>query len=285
VANIERTLGHGTGRALIERSYQCFTEAEDVEGQAYALNDVGLLEMYDGEWTDSIGHLKQSEDLLHQMGNDHLALHPLRNRGITYLEMGDVDRAVFLLERAASGFSSEGDGRWLAFTLGDLGKAYRLAGRPEAAESSLNDSISLLSTLRETRWCAATKIRYGDLLRVTGKTTRAQEVYQEATDTFESMSDPLWTARALVGLSLVNAAAGYLEASLSQLDRSRATFRRFGFEADECWAQVCRSRVLQEGDPAAAGSALADAHRIATAMGYDSTYVERLLADAGPDVR
>lgn len=33
------------------------------------------------------------------------------------------------------------------------------------------------------------------------------------------------------------------------------------------------------------GSALADAQRIAAAMGYDSTYVERLLADAGPDVR
>lgn len=285
IANIERTLGQGTGRALIERSYQCFSEAGDLEGQAYALNDVGLVEMYDGEWTNSITHLEESEDLLRQMGNDHLALHPMRNRGITYLEMGDVNRAVSLLERVASGFSSEGDGRWLAFTLGDLGKAYRLAERTESAESSLSDSISLLTALRETRWCAATKIRYGDLLRVTGKTARAQEIYQEAKDAFESMSDPLWTARALVGMSLVNGAAGHLEASLSQLDRSRDTFRQFGFEADECWAQVCRFRVLHEGDPSAAGSALADAQRIAAAMGYDSTYVERLLADAGPDVR
>jgi len=140
-------------------------------------------------------------------------------------------------------------------------------------------------TITAGGWCAATKIPYGDLLRVTGKTARAQEIYQEAKDAFESMSDPLWTARALVGMSLVNGAAGHLEASLSQLDRSRDTFRQFGFEADECWAQVCRFRVLHEGDPSAAGSALADAQRIAAAMGYDSTYVERLLADAGPDVR
>lgn len=36
---------------------------------------------------------------------------------------------------------------------------------------------------------------------------------------------------------------------------------------------------------AAAGEALADAHRIANAMGYASAYAERVLADAGPDVR
>jgi len=148
----------------------------------------------------------------------------------------------------------------------------------------LRDSISLLSTLRETRWCAATKIRYGDLLRVTGRTARALEIYQEAADAFESVNDPLWAARALVGMSLVSAAHGHIDDSLSQLDRSRATFQRFGFETDECWAQVCRFRVLDEADPAAAREALADAHRIANARGYDSTYVERLLADAGPDV-
>jgi MalT-like TPR region len=135
------------------------------------------------------------------------------------------------------------------------------------------------------RWCAATKIRYGDLLRVTGKSARALTAYQEAMDAFESLSDPLWAARALVGIALINAAAGSLDASLSQLDRSRATFKQFRFESDECWTQVCRFRVLQETDHAAADQALADAHRIADAMGYASTYVERLLADAGPDVR
>ena len=285
LANVERTLGHGTGRALVERGYECFSEAEDLEGQACLMNDVGLAEMYDGEWDNSIRYLQRSEDLLHQMGNEHLALNPLRNRGIAYLEMGDVNRVIPLLEGAASGFSSNSDNRWLAFSLGDVGKAYCLAGRAEEAESSLNESISLLTNLGEVRWCAATKIRYGDLLRVTGKPARALTVHQEAMDAFESLSDPLWAARALVGISLINAAAGSLNASLSQLDRSRATFKQFRFGSDECWTQVCRFRVLQEADPAAAGQALADAHRIANAMGYASAYVERLLADAEPDVR
>jgi tetratricopeptide (TPR) repeat protein/pimeloyl-ACP methyl ester carboxylesterase len=285
LANVERTLGHDTGRALLERSYECFSEAEDLEGQAYLMNDVGLVEMYDGEWDNSLRHLQRSEDLLRQIGNEHLALNPLRNRGITYLEKGDISRAIPLLEGAAAGFSSNSDNRWLAFTLGDLGKAYRLAGRREEAESSLNESISLLTSLGEARWCAATKIRYGDLLRVTGKSARALTAYQEAMDAFESLADPLWTARALVGIALINAAAGSLDASLSQLDRSRATFRQFRFESDECWTLVCRFRVLQETDHAAADQVLADAHRIANAMGYASTYVERLLADAGPDVR
>ena len=285
LANVERTLGYGTGRALIERSYRCFSDANDLEGQAYTLNDVGLVEMYDGEWTDSIGHLEQSEALLNQIGNDYLALHPMRNRGIAYLEMGHVLQAISQLERVAYGFSTKGDGRWRAFTLGDLGKAYRLAGRTDEAESSLRESISLLVVLHETRWCAATKIRYGDLMRATGKTTRAREVYREAIDAFEALSDPLWAARALGGMSLADADAGYLDNARSELDRSLVTFRRFGSEADECWAQVCRFRVLHDTDTAAANDALAHANRIAVAMGYDSTYVQRLLTDAGPDVR
>lgn len=285
LANIERTLGYNTGRALIERSLQCFNDAEDSVGQAYLLNDLGLVAMYDGDWTSSVASLEQSRSLLQDMGNHHLALHPLRNLGITYLEKGELDKAIGLLDAAASGFSSRENSRWQAFTLGDLGKAYRLAGNAESANSCLRASISLLTGLGEARWCAVMKIRYGDLLRVTRETSLALSTYQEAFDAFQALPDPLWAARTLVGMSLASTEAGDNVTSLSQLDRAHATFSQLSFEADKCWAQVCRFRILEKTDVSAANRALDDAHQIANAMGYDSAYIERLLADSGPDVR
>jgi tetratricopeptide (TPR) repeat protein len=285
LANIERTRGRGTGRRLIERSVECFTQARDSQGRAYVLNDLGLVKMYDGEWAEAIADLKESERMLRELSNAHLAFHPVRNQGVVYLETGDTIRAIPLLEQAADGFSGRGDRRWLAFTLGDLGKAYRLAAREDAARESLALSISLLQDLGEVRWAAATKIRLGDLLRVVGETTGALRLYGEALETLNSLGDPLWAARALAGMSLAEAWEGRITASVSQLKSALSTFRTFAYRADDCWALVCLHRILLDSDPSAAQEALHEAHAVAARMGYDASYVERLLQDAGPDVR
>lgn len=194
-------------------------------------------------------------------------------------------RAIPLLESAAAGFDEAGDGRWLAFTLGDLGKAYRLVARRDAAEASLVQSISLLEELGEPRWSAVTRLRYADLLRVSGDTNGAAAMYRDAFDTFNSLADPLWAARALTGLSLVEAREGVVESAVSNLKDALSTFRRFGYEVDACWALVSLYRAQLARRPGAANEALNEARKVAARLGRDASYVQRLIDDSGPDVR
>jgi tetratricopeptide (TPR) repeat protein len=286
LANLERTLARGTGRALIERSLDCFTRAADVEGRAYVLNDLGLVKMYDREWTAAINALRESEELLTQLSNLHLALHPVRNTGITLLESGEVEEGILVLERAAAGFAARSDRRWEAFTLGDLGKAYRLVGRVHDAEESFTRAVGLLGELGEDRWAAVTKLRYADLLRTEGRNVEAIAAGQASERTFKALGDPLWAARAATGAALAEAAAGHAVEALARVEEAVSVFRRFDFPPDECWALVSISRIARlVGDVEAAARAYREAEGVAAEMDVGAGYLHRLVADAGPDVR
>src|ERR1700735_477136 len=70
LANIPRTKGQGTGAPSLERSLGAFIEAGDEVGRAYVMNDIGLIRMYEGRWSDSDEALRESHRLL--IANGHL---------------------------------------------------------------------------------------------------------------------------------------------------------------------------------------------------------------------
>ncbi|MEE4025362.1 tetratricopeptide repeat protein [Gordonia sp. PKS22-38] len=287
LANIVRTNGWDSGREAIESSLQCFLKAKDIEGEAYIRNDLGLVMMYDREWQPALDMLVESENILRKIGNVHLSLNPLRNRGITYMEMGNRSKAIELLERACEGFRDRRDYRWLGFTLSDLGRARYLDLGPKQAVHDFEEAISSLRSVGDDRWAAVTAIRYGQCLRVAGEPDKARDILLACTKELqEAIGDPVWGARALVQLSLVNGLVDRKDAAVRALDAPMQTFRSIDAKSDQCEVAVARYRIqLALGDLEGARLSFEEAIEIAASFGKDVEYVVSISEDDHPDVR
>ncbi len=286
LANIRRTIGCGTGADLLERSLNCFTDIGDEIGEAYLLNDVGLVRMYEGRWREAESALLESERRLSAAGHRIMALQPRRNRAIVSLERGETASAAHDLQAVAAEMGKFGDVRWQAYSLADLGKAYRILGEEHRAVRTIRQSIELMVAIGDKRWAAATRIRLGDTLRTMGAWEEAGGEYDRAIDQFIDLEDPLWAARAALGKALAEACVQHFQEGLYLCNEARKVFARLSSRVDECISIATQARILQlygrqkEGD-----LFVNEARQIATELGRSDDYVDRVMSDEGPDVR
>jgi tetratricopeptide (TPR) repeat protein/pimeloyl-ACP methyl ester carboxylesterase len=286
LANIQRTKGEGTGLPSLERSLAVFEEAGDEVGRAYVMNDIGLVRMYEGRWSESDEALRDSERRLAASGHLVMALQPRRNRAISLLENGDASTSADELEQVCDKMNEYGDVRWRAYSLADLGKAYRLLGQPDLASERLRSAIEIMLGIGDSRWAAVTRIRLGDVYRSADQSAEARAEYSSAAELFTELADPLWGARALISTALVDIDEGDLDNAMDLYEQAQRVFITLNSEVDVCWAFVVQSRVYAAmGSELDAATALAKARDLARGLGRDDTFIEQLQTDTGPDVR
>jgi tetratricopeptide (TPR) repeat protein/pimeloyl-ACP methyl ester carboxylesterase len=286
LANIERTKGQGTGLPSLERSLAVFEEAGDEVGQAYVMNDIGLVYMYEGRWSESDEALRDSEQRLAASGHLVMALQPRRNRAISFLENGDARTAAGELEQVCEKMNEYGDVRWRAYSLADLGKAYRLLGQLNRAAERLRSAIEVMLSLGDYRWAAVTRIRLGDVYRSTSQSAEARTQYSAAAELFTELADPLWGARTLISKALVDIDESDFDNAMDLYEQAQQVFISLNSEVDMCWAFVVQSRIYAAmGSEPDSATALVRARDLSRRLGRDETFVEQLLTDTGPDVR
>lgn len=286
LANIQRTKGEGIGLAALERSFASFVEVDNVVGQAYVMNDIGLIRMYEGRWAESDAALRKSERDLIASGHLIMALQPRRNRAISLLESGDAVRAAIELEQVCEEMAARGDVRWRAYSLADLGKAYRILGNSGVAAERLISAIDVMLSIGDARWAAVTKIRLGDVYRTSGESADADAEYVQAAELFNGLADPVWGARALISRALVAIDEGRPEDAMPLCIAGRQTFEALSSREDECWSIVVESRIYAAmGSDEEARAALGVARDLARELGRGAEFVDQFLADMGPDVR
>jgi tetratricopeptide (TPR) repeat protein len=286
LANVQRTKGQGTGAALLERSLATFVDAGDVVGQAYVMNDIGLIRMYEGRWSDADEALQNSERELIACGHLIMALQPRRNHAVSLLERGNAVQAARELQAVCDEMGERGDVRWRAYSLADLGKAHRLLGNFDIAVERLNSAIGIMLDIGDSRWAAVTRIRLGDVYRSADRPAEADVEYIGAAELFTELADPVWGARALVSRALVAIDEMRLDEAMALCDAGRETFMALSSKEDECWSLVVQSRIhAAVGTAEAASTALGVARSLAGELGRGDDFVDQLLTDTGPDVR
>jgi tetratricopeptide (TPR) repeat protein/pimeloyl-ACP methyl ester carboxylesterase len=286
LANIQRTKGQGTGAPSLERSLASFIEAGNEVGQGYVMNDIGLIRMYEGRWSACDDALQESERRLIARGHFIMALQPRRNHAISLLERGDASRAARELERVCDEMGERGDVRWRAYSLADLGKAYRLLGNAEVAAERLRSAIDIMNSIGDFRWAAVTRIRLGDVYRSAAWPNEAEAEYVMAAELFNELADPVWGARALVSRALVALDEGYRDKAMALCHSGRETFVALSSKVDECWSVVVESRIYASmGSEEKASAALSAARSLARELGREDNFVDQFLTDTGPDVR
>jgi tetratricopeptide (TPR) repeat protein/pimeloyl-ACP methyl ester carboxylesterase len=286
LANINRTKGLGTGIELIERSSEAFEQAGEPLGRAYVMNDIGLIRMYEGRWSESEDLLLQSATELRALGHPVMALQPLRNHAISMLERGMVREAAFELSSVCGEMRRLGDVRWWAYSQADLGKALMLLGETDSAMASLRSSIETMMSLGDLRWTAATRIRLGDLLRAMGHPDEANREYAEALRVFSNQSDSLWASRAAVSLAMAALDMGNYAEAKELCDQAMESFVTLEARVDQCRCWVGLHRIHDAmGTMDSSVNDMRMAEALAQELGRGPELIQGFLDDTGVDVR
>ncbi len=290
LANIHRTLALGDGGEWIDQAITFFFDVGDREGFGYAMNDLGLIQVYRRDFAGAEKTLTRSEQLLTETGHPIMALQARRNRAISYLERGDAQLAARELKNCRNSMLAAGDHRWAAFTLPNEAKAHMILGDTSTALQLFEQAISETNTLGDERWTSITQLGYADALRISDRIEDAIEEYESAARVLLRLRDPLWHARSQLGLGLAISQSrrpDRWQTSVNLCHEATTTFEILNSHGDSVRGHAILSRVFRAlGDSVAADAEVALAKGLAEDydMDTDTTFL-RFFEDLDPDER
>jgi CHAT domain-containing protein len=261
-------------------------------GLAFVLNNRGLLRLQTGQWAlaleDFRGILRTPTATDPQLrGNT------LNNIGLTFLSMGDFERATPWLVQAAAIWRALGDRASAARTLTNLGRAQMFAGSLDRAVSSLHQAVMAAQTSGDKQVEAQALNNLGQALVLVGHDAEAEQSFQTSLALHRAAGDRRGSSSALNQLGLLHTNNGQLSEAEGELQESLALRREIGLRDEESLSLYALARLnRRKGDLTTAAANLESATSFAetlrisiSAPTYRATYlaqrqqVYELLAD------
>ena len=141
IANIEGNLEDA--RANYVESRRVFSEARDVEGEALALHNVGMLHADLAEWNEADIAYRSCLELFEQLGHTAMVANVLVNRSELLIERGDLTLAIESCDQALAVFEQLGDEVGRGEALRWKGHALRRDGNAADAERFLGEAVRI----------------------------------------------------------------------------------------------------------------------------------------------
>lgn len=98
-----------------------------------------------GRDLEAVSYLERSREIAQQLGARHAWASATADLGALSLTLGQIDRAVALLNQALEAFRRLGDAEWEVRVLRNLAEAQRAAGDSEAAIEAVESALRLLA--------------------------------------------------------------------------------------------------------------------------------------------
>ncbi|HEX2865295.1 MAG TPA: tetratricopeptide repeat protein, partial [Deinococcales bacterium] len=236
--------------AFADRALKLRQALNDPKRVASCLNNLGILYMRVGDYTQALECLKGAYDQLVECGEDPRRLTAIVNNiGIIYTRLGDYERAKISFTDGLETARQAGDGTFEVAALISLGDVQLRCGEVRQAIATLTEALEACEgpELDATRATALLNLglayqREGRLPDALGALSRA----------LEASDEPDAQAEALLALSGAHAAAGQadeaVETATRALDLAAACDeKRLMSEAHERLAEQARAREDTEG--------------------------------------
>lgn len=192
-------------------------EEEGGASLAFALNTLGIAQLYTGDTPSAQATLERCADLYRRLGRSEL-IKPLINLASVYSRNGETERARAALEEA----------RPLALELRDkvgsyhiangLGVAYSLLGDHQRALTAFEEALTMSEAVGFVQGRAVTLNNLGDVYTLVGKPQRGVKYATEAVTLSREMKDARSLSYALATLTLAQVALGYPAARQSLIE-------------------------------------------------------------------
>jgi DNA-binding winged helix-turn-helix (wHTH) protein/tetratricopeptide (TPR) repeat protein len=222
---------------------QIFEAADDRDGMATALNDLGIVLQKQGDLVGARKKLEQALADFRQVGDENGAAAVLTNLGEVYRAQGDLAQAEDLYREALGTFRKIGRKENEYATMNNLGGVLYQRGDFQSARKFYQDLLELRQAAGDKNGVALARTNLADVMRVQGEFDRAVGLHEQALATFREIGDR--SAMTAVELSLAKALISKqdLAAARRSLQDALAANQEIGAKGDAALDRVMLARV------------------------------------------
>lgn len=171
---------------LFRESNEIWKQVGAALPDAVTLSNLAQVYIYQQNWAEAENALLESEKLFTEIGSDDFLPELKRRWGEYYLATAQLDKALAQTEESVQQAQAQEARLEAGIAYRVLGEIYRAWGKPEAAESALNQSLQILMEVESEYEAARTQLSLAHLWS-TKDTLTAQALLQEARQRFANM--------------------------------------------------------------------------------------------------
>jgi tetratricopeptide (TPR) repeat protein len=201
-----------------------------------------------GHWNEAVTLGEAALDAARAVGDRDGQAWALNHLGVVQRRAGDHAAAATSLSRALQLFRDLGDRHGQAWVLSHLGMVQMTAGDHAAAAASLTQALELFRDLGERRGEAEASIDLGELLSLSSAHREARGYYTQALKIARDINAPVEQARAHEGIGRCHSQEGNPGQQSAHLRQALAIYRRIGApEAQRVEASLPHQQRLLPG--------------------------------------
>ena len=196
----ELTGDYAAAAASLTRAQQLSSDLGDRRGQAWALHQLGVVQWLTGDYPAAAASLTRAQQVFRDLGDRRGQAWALKQLGVVQERTGDYPAAAASLTRALQLFRDLGDRRGRAWALNDLGVVQRRTANYPAAAASLTQALQLSRDLGDRQSQACALNHLGVVQQLTGDHPAAAASLTQALQLFGDLGDRHGQAGASINL-------------------------------------------------------------------------------------
>ena len=239
------TKGHWNEAATLgQAALAAARTARDRHGQAWTLNQLGVVQWRTGDYPAAVASLTRALQLARDLGDRRGQAWALHHLGVVQRRTGDYPAAVASLTRALQLARDLGDRQGQAWALHDLGVVQQLTGDYPAATASLTRALELFRDLGDRRGESWALDGLGVVQRRTGDYPAAVASLTRALELFRDLVHRRGESWALHDLGVVQQLTGDYPAATASLTRALELFCELGDRHGQAGASINLGELL-----------------------------------------
>jgi diguanylate cyclase (GGDEF)-like protein len=197
--------------------------AGDMNGMAEALNHLGYVQYYRGDFNEALVNLRNGYELTRKAGNEKQRREALATIAHVYADtkVAQYDRAIAYYRQLLAEFGKIRDGVNVADTLYNLGSTHERTGDLEAALEWYRRALEAEVKLGRSGEAAIVKRSIGATLGKLGRNAEALPMLDEALRTFVAGNDPESAMHTRQSRGIVQRRIGNNAAAIADLETTR----------------------------------------------------------------
>ncbi len=204
-------LGEQDGaKELFEKALELLRRAGDIQGQAVAMNGIGLCLSRMAKDTDSIYLWEKAFALAEAAGDTEYQAKITANLASSYYKVGDYSRAIMFFERNAENLKAKGGAEYGA-ALTSLGVAYDKAGQKDKAMEVHQKALAVCAKANNGECQGGVLLNLGTYHYGQKEYDKAGEDYEKAESLFRQSKHQQGLFNSLRGQAMAHASAGRSE--------------------------------------------------------------------------
>ncbi|MEN8114552.1 MAG: tetratricopeptide repeat protein, partial [Actinomycetota bacterium] len=174
------TLGEGSEHALAYRALDLYEQANDLDGQARMMNNLGSYAFWRGDWPEAVRLWDQSSEILNRIGNAAMASLGSGNVAEVLADQGHLEEAEARFRDVRRIWNAAGVRRGEAFADLHLARIAARSGRLDEAADLFDAARDEFADIGASVEAAETDLRRAEGLLFAGKAHEAHGVLAES---------------------------------------------------------------------------------------------------------